>query len=426
MAEVQKKRCAIYTRKSVEEGLDMEFNTLDAQRLAGENYIASQRANGWVCLPQRYDDGGFSGGTLERPALERLLEDAKNGLVDIIVIYKLDRLTRSITDFAALSQKFDEWGVSFVSVTQEINTSTSSGRMMLNILVTFAQYEREVIAERIRDKMSASRRRGQWVGGTIPYGYKSVDRHLIPNPDEAKYVRMIFDAFARDKSPRPIAKWLNDAGVRTRQGNLWVTTKIYNILNNHTYVGEVNYKGEIYPGEHEALVSREQWNRVQQMLIENARTGRGRPKKERYAMLKGMIRCGHCGGAMSPTYSVRRGKQYNYYACLKDSKAAERACPIRTVSAGDIEQAVLRELGTLFQTPTFISLTASNSGMRVADVRAALGEVSSLWDKLFPAERERLLHLLVEQVTIYEDGIKLKVKTNGMKSLIKEVRDAGN
>ena len=189
MSTVVKKRCACYTRKSVEEGLDMEFNSLDAQREACENYIASQKSNGWICLPQHYDDGGFSGGNTKRPALQQLLEDCEAGLVDIIVVYKIDRLSRSICDFADLTKKFDEWGVQFVAVTQEINTATSAGRMMLNILITFAQYEREVITERVRDKMAATRKKGKFVGGSVPMGYYVKDKRLEVKPEEAKEMR---------------------------------------------------------------------------------------------------------------------------------------------------------------------------------------------------------------------------------------------
>ncbi|MBQ6352726.1 MAG: recombinase family protein, partial [Lentisphaeria bacterium] len=197
-------RCAVYTRKSVEEGLEMEFNSLDAQREAGEAYIASQRANGWVCLPDRYDDGGFSGGNMNRPALKRLLADAEDGKIDIIVVYKLDRLSRSICDFAELSKWFDKWNVAFVSVTQEINTSTSSGRMMLNILMTFAQFEREQIAERVRDKMSASRKKGKWVGGSVPIGYKVVDKKLVPDEETVPIVKRIFQRYLEIQSPTMI------------------------------------------------------------------------------------------------------------------------------------------------------------------------------------------------------------------------------
>lgn len=424
MAVAQKKRCAVYTRKSVEEGLEMEFNSLDAQRLAGENYIASQTANGWVCLPERYDDGGFSGGTLDRPALKKLLSDAANGLVDIIVIYKLDRLSRSICDFAELSKRFDEWGVSFVAVTQEINTSTSSGRMMLNILITFAQYEREVIAERIRDKMSASRKRGQWVGGTVPFGYRTENRRLVPDSETSEIIPLMFETFVKRRSARDVAHLLNTRGIMTRQGKIWMSSHIYRILNNRTYIGEVAYKGGVYPGEHPGLVSRKLWDAAQEVLKTNAPVPRGRPAQPRYSPLKGLIRCGHCDGAMGPTYSRRRGKQYNYYMCLKDSKRDIHICPVKTIPAGDVEKAVVTQLGAIFKTPTFMSMVASEAHLSILETRNTLNDIGGFWDDLFPAERDRLLHLLVENVTVLETGITIKIKTAGMRGLIKEVQSA--
>ena len=245
MPEIVKKRCAIYCRKSTDENLETDFNSLDAQREACQNYIASQKANGWVCLPESYDDGGFSGGNMNRPALQKLLNDCEAGLVDIILTYKIDRLSRNLTDFADLTKKFDEWGVQFVSVTQEINTATSSGRMMLNILITFSQYEREVIAERIRDKMSASRKKGKWVGGIVTFGYNVDNKRLVVNEEEAKIVRNIFQRFVEIQAPKLIAGELNAAGYRTRKGQLWRRDHIYRLLNNHTYIGEVKYKDAV-------------------------------------------------------------------------------------------------------------------------------------------------------------------------------------
>lgn len=427
MRIIQQKRCAIYTRKSVDEGLDMEFNTLDAQRLACENYIASQIANGWVALPERYDDGGVSGGTLERPALKRLMADAAQGRIDIIVIYKIDRLTRSISDFAELSKKFDEWQIAFCSITQEINTSTSSGRMMLNILLTFAQFEREVIAERIRDKMSASRKRGQWIGGTIPFGYMNVNRHLLPDPEKAPIVPEIFDYFARCGSAKETIKWLNGRGILTRQGKPWLTSSLYRLLNNHTYNGDVFYKGEVYPGEHERLVSEEQWNQIQEILKENASVPKGtRMMSLRYAPLRGLIHCGHCGGLMSPTYTEKRNHKYAYYICLKDTTRDLSTCPIRRVGAGDMEKAVVEQVGVLFRSPTFVSQVARHLDDDITAVMEALQDIESFWQDLFPLEQNRLLHLLVDRVTVYQDALEIKVKTSGMRGLIKELTNVQN
>ena len=226
MPPIVKKRCACYVRKSVEDGLEQEFNSLDAQREACENYIASQKGNGWICLPQRYDDGGFSGGNTKRPALQQLLDDCEAGLVDIIVVYKIDRLSRSICDFADLTKKFDEWGVQFVAVTQEINTATSAGRMMLNILITFAQYEREVITERVRDKMAATRKKGKFVGGLVPMGYDVRDKKLVVNFAEAEVIRKIFQRYVEIQSPKLIAMELNEQNIKTKQGKKWDTAHV--------------------------------------------------------------------------------------------------------------------------------------------------------------------------------------------------------
>ena len=304
MQTIPKKRCAIYTRKSVEEGLDQEFNSLDAQREAGEAYIASQKANGWVCLPTRYDDGGYSGGNMKRPALQQLLADCEAGLVDIIVVYKIDRLSRSICDFADLSKKFDEWGTQFVAVTQEINTATSAGRMMLNILITFAQYEREVITERVRDKMSASRKKGKWVGGRVPMGYRVENKKLTIVEEEARIIQRIFQRFIEVQSPALIAQELNKDGIRTKQGRIWNRQHIYRILSNHTYVGKVNYKNSICDGEQEAIIAQDVWDRTREILRVNDPAPAHMPRTEIIAPLKGILRCGHCDCAMMPASSI--------------------------------------------------------------------------------------------------------------------------
>ena len=258
-------RCAIYTRKSTDEGLDSDFNSLDAQREAGESYIASQRNEGWVLLPDRYDDGGFSGGSLERPALQRLLKDIEAGKVDCVVVYKVDRLSRSLMDFSRLVALFDRHKVSFVSVTQHFNTTDSMGRLTLNILLSFAQFEREIIGERIRDKIAAAKRRGKRCGGIPPLGYDLVDGKLAVNPDEAAGLRGIFARFVKIGSTTLLARELNDRGCTTkswttrkgrhRPGLSWNKSRLYRLLHNRTYLGEVTHKGQVYPGEHKAIIT---------------------------------------------------------------------------------------------------------------------------------------------------------------------------
>ena len=245
---VRKLRCAVYTRKSTEEGLDMEFNSLDAQREASEAYVASQRAEGWLLVQDRYDDGGFSGGTLDRPALKRLLRDLEAGLIDVVVVYKIDRLSRSLMDFAKLVEVFDRRSVTFVSVTQSFNTTTSMGRLTLNILLSFAQFEREVIGERIRDKFAASRKKGMWMGGYVPLGYRVENRKLLIREEEAATVRMIFERFVQIGSAPLLSRELSAEGVTTRRGRLIDKGFLYILLNNRTYVGEAVHKGAAYPG----------------------------------------------------------------------------------------------------------------------------------------------------------------------------------
>lgn len=416
MDEIKKKRCAVYTRKSVEDGLEQEFNSLDAQREAGENYIASQKANGWVCLPERYDDGGFSGGNTDRPALRKLLKDAEAGLIDIVLVYKIDRLSRSICDFAELSKKFEKWGVAFVSVTQEINTHTSAGRMMLNILITFAQFEREVITERVRDKMAASRKKGKWVGGAVAHGYEVVDKKLAVVPKEAEVVRKIFRRFLEIQSPKQIANELNQDGTWTKQGKVWTTTKVYGVLNNRHYIGEVLYKGEIYPGEQKAIIDRETWDLCHKFMKENAPMRDSTRRPELAAALRGVLRCGHCNGAMTPVRSKRWGREHHYYRCITDAKRAVPVCPVKSVSAGEIERIALQQLKKILAAPEIILAVAKKTNERPSDIMEMFSE--RLWEEITPVERQRLAQLLLERVTINESDIKIEIRTAGIKSVM--------
>src|SRR4051794_33455445 len=272
---LQKLRCAVYTRKSTEEGLEMEFNSLDAQREACEAYVASQRAEGWLLVSDRYDDGGFSGGTLERPALRRLLADIEAGRIDVVVVYKIDRLSRSLMDFSRLVEVFDRQNVTFVSVTQSFNTTTSMGRLILNVLLSFAQFEREVIGERIRDKFAASRRKGMWMGGWAPLGYDIQNRKLVVNEVEAALVVRIFERFAQLGSATKLVAELARDDICNKHGKLIDKGFIYKLLRNPIYRGEAVHKGQSYPGEHAAIISEALWNRVQGSLDENPRKRAG-------------------------------------------------------------------------------------------------------------------------------------------------------
>jgi len=359
-------RCAIYTRKSHEDGLEQEFNSLDAQREAGENYIASQKGNGWRALPDRYDDGGFSGGNMERPALKRLLNDVEAGKIDIILVYKLDRLSRSLLDFMKLAEMLEQHNVSFVSVTQDINTSTSAGRMMLNILMTFAQYEREVIAERIRDKIAGAKRRGKHCGGCPVLGYdvNSEMKKLVVNKREAELVRKIYTRYCQVGSARQVAQEMNEQGHRNKtwktskgklhEGTLFKPDIIYRILKNPLYVGRVPHYDKVYPGEQPAIVDEKTWNEAQKLLSENLVAGTGK-KARAVSPFRGLLECGYCHGSFGLTYTQNHGRSYSYYLCEKDAKRAVGECPVRRIPSHDLEMLIMKALGEVFKTPTLLS-----------------------------------------------------------------------
>ena len=395
--------CAIYTRKSHEDGLEQEFNSLDAQRESAEAYIESQRMQGWRALPDRYDDGGFSGGTMERPGLQRLLVDIDAGKVDVIVVYKIDRLSRSLLDFMKMIERFNEKGVSFVSVTQHFNTTDPTGRMFLGILITFAQYEREVIAERIRDKVAAAKRRGKYCGGPAILGY-DVDREkkkLRVNPEEAPLIQHIFRRFTQLASAKSLAAELNEQGYHTkswttkkgkhRPGSPWNTGHIYRLLGNRIYMGEVVHKEKVYPGEHEAIVSKGLWQKVQAVLSENTRAKRTKARTKLISPLQGVVRCGHCDGAMGLTYTQKGPRRYTYYHCAKDAKRAVSRCPLKRVPAGDIEKVVLEQLSAVFRTPTLVSQTYfAAKGMEEVERERLLTQKEQLEGDLLTV-RERAL-----------------------------------
>ena len=434
---IKKVRCAIYTRKSSEEGLDMEFNSLDAQRESCAAYIASQKAEGWLELPDHYDDGGISGGTLERPALKRLLAVVENDRVDVVVVYKIDRLSRALMDFAKLVEVFDAHKVTFVSVTQSFNTTTSMGRLTLNILLSFAQFEREVIGERIRDKFAASRKRGLWMGGVPPLGYDVVARKLVVNPTEAELVRTIFRRFIELGSVSALMHELTAAGHRAkswttqdgkeRQGGPIDRKALYGYFANRVYLGEAVHKGISYPGEHEALIDQATWDKVHAIIGEHTRARGSRPRSESPALLKGLL-FGPTGTPMTPIFTRKKnGKMYRYYVSQTAIRNGYGACPIKTVPAGEIEGAVVAQLRGLLRTPEIIVRTwkqTAEDGDTIAEseVTAVLSRLDPLWDELFPAEQARLVRLLVARATIGADGVQIALHTGGLATLAADLR----
>lgn len=346
-------RCAIYTRKSSEEGLEQSFNSLDAQREACEAYIKSQRHEGWTILPQTYDDGGFSGGTLERPAVKRLLEDVDMGRVDTIVVYKVDRLTRSLADFAKIVEKLDQQKVSFVSVTQQFNTTTSMGRLTLNVLLSFAQFEREVTGERIRDKIAASKRKGMWMGGVVPLGYDLRDRHLVANPAEAEQVKQIFEAYLEQGCVSNLQVHLDRIGLMSKRrvskagnatgGNSFSRGALYLLLQNRIYLGEITHKDASYPGQHEAIIDQVLWDEVQKQLKSNLQS-EGRSSGSRPArFLMGKLFDAD-GAVFTPTHTNKRGRLYHYYVSKITAKSrSKRAAGKMRIPADRIEHLVFEE-----------------------------------------------------------------------------------
>lgn len=423
---VLKLRCAVYTRKSSEEGLEQEFNSLHAQREACEAYIVSQKPEGWILVPDHYDDGGISGATLERPALKRLLDDIEARRVDVVVVYKIDRLSRALMDFAKLVEVFDRNNVTFVSVTQSFNTTTSMGRLTLNILLSFAQFEREVIGERIRDKFAASRKKGMWMGGFVPLGYDVKDRKLLVNEAEAKKVRMIFERFIKIGSATTLVRSLRSEGVTGKQGKLVDKGYVYKLLNNRVYIGQTVHKGTAYPGEHEAIISQSLWDKVHSILGDSPRQRAARTRAQTPALLKGLI-FGPTGRAMTPSHTRKGGKLYRYYVSTDVLKRDAEDCAVRRVPAAEIESAVIDQVRSLLRAPEIIVRTwraarQSIDNLTEADVRAALQRLDPLWDELFPAEQARIVQLLVERVDINTEGAEIRLRTEGLTNLVADLR----
>lgn len=422
---VRKLRCAVYTRKSSEEGLEQEFNSLHAQREACEAYIASQRSEGWVLVRDHYDDGGVSGGTLERMGLKRLMVDIEDGLVDVVVVYKIDRLSRSLADFAKLVEVFDRNGVTFVSVTQSFNTTTSMRRLTLNILLSFAQFEREVTAERIRDKVAASRRKGMWMGGVPPFGYRVENRKLLVDETAAAHVRWIFARFIEIGSCTVLAQEVEAKGLRTSRGNRIDKKYLYRMLSNRAYIGEAVHKGDSYPGEHDAIIDRSTWDKVHLILKESPRARGTRTRAQTPALLKDLVFGPDCA-AFSPTHTRKHGRLYRYYVSQSVLKFGKGACPIGRVPAGDLEVAVVNELRAVFRQPEIIARTwtaarAHDASIKQLDATEALRRLDPLWDELFPAEQARIVGLLVERVDIREEGLDVQLRVDGLAGLANEL-----
>ena len=359
---------------------------MEAQREAAEAYVASQQHEGWRCLPERYDDGGFTGGNTERPALQRLLRAIEAKQIDCVLVYKVDRLSRSLLDFTKLLAVFDQHQVAFVSVTQQFNTANSMGRLILNVLLSFAQFEREIIAERTRDKLTAMRKKGKWAGGLPPLGYdvEPSTSKLVVNPEEAKRVRAIFQLYREQGSLLPVVAELRERGWtnkksltrqgKTRGGQLFDRTSLHRLLTNVHYIGKVPHKGEVYPGEQKGLIDQPLFTAVQQQLAQNRTHGGAVVRNQYGALLKGLLHCGHCQCAMTPTHTTKKNRRYRYYACVRSEKIGRQHCPSKSVPAGTLEEFVISHLKCIGRDEALLKETVQQAE---AQTRCASQELES-------------------------------------------------
>jgi DNA invertase Pin-like site-specific DNA recombinase len=412
-ADRKRRRCATYTRKSSEEGLEQDFNSLDAQREACDAYIRSQRGEGWKPARARYDDGGYSGGTLERPGLERLLTDIEAGKIDTVVVYKVDRLTRSLADFAKIVEIFDAHAVSFVSVTQQFNTTTSMGRLTLNMLLSFAQFEREVTGERIRDKIAASKRKGLWMGGPVPLGYEPDGRTLVVHEAEAETVRTVFRLYLELGTVRKVKEKADRLGLTTKVragqgkrvggGRPLSRGHIYHLLSNPLYIGRIAHQGEHHEGRHPPVIDAETWEAVQAQLASQAPpTPAGNPRSSDPSPLRGKL-FDEAGIGLTPKHAVKNGKRYRYYVSRKLAAGCDVANP-QTVDqawrlpAREIERIVSEAVRNLFSDPTELARRAREAGIAQCRIPELLANADR-W-KGEPLELIDRVHLGTEEIAI--------------------------
>jgi site-specific DNA recombinase len=385
-------RAAVYCRKSTDENLHSSFSSLDAQREACHAYITSMKSEGWIALPDTYEDGGFSGGTTDRPALQRLLADIGEGKIDAVVVVKIDRLSRSLLQFLQLMEFFEEHHTAFCAVTQSIDSSTSAGRLILSVLMSFAQFEREIGSERTREKMQAARKRGAFIGGHPPLGY-DIDKEnhcLVVNPDESEMVRELFELYMDRRSLLEVVKEVNARGWRRKS---WRTQKgvhragarfekvyLQRLLINPLYIGQVTLHGETYPGQHEAIVNEETFRQVGELLAANRNCGDAVVRNKHGVLLRGLLRCGRCGATMSHTWTRKRNRAYAYYRCVTTQKQGRSACATPALALGEVETVVISEIRRLAQDPALVDQVFSEALHQTQEKR-----------KRLDSERTRLL-----------------------------------
>ena len=423
------KRCAVYCRVSTDERLDQSFNSIDAQKESGLAYVASQRAEGWIAVADDYIDPGFTGGNMERPGLKRLMADIETGKIDIVVVYKIDRLTRSLHDFSKMVEVFERLNVSFVSVTQQFNTTTSMGRLMLNILLSFAQFEREVTGERIRDKFAASKAKGIWMGGYPPLGYRVEQQHLLIDETEAALVQRIYRDFVACRSTTDLVRQLTADGETNKTGKPFSKQMLYKLLQNRVYLGEIVHKGTAYPGKHQGIIDSKVWDVAQAIMAQNnrQRSSETRLRRQAPALLLGLFYT-QDGERFQPAFTRKKnGKQYRYYVPIRKVRFGADATDAARVPAEPVEQMVLAQVHAVLKSPEMVQSVwdlAQEKYPELSEPQIVLPlcKLATVWEQLFPAEQQRIVQLLIERVTLRDDGIEIVWHESGWSTLAAEMR----
>jgi len=427
------KRCAVYTRKSTPHGLELEFNSLQSQAESCMSYIDTRKAEGWV-HGETYEEGVRSGGSIDRPVLQKLLADVRAGKIQVILVYKLDRFSRSLIDFLNMMEELKKYGCSLVSITQSFDTSTEMGQLIMNILLSFAQFERQVASARVKDKVYASRKKGYWMGGSVPYGYRSVDKRLVIEPAEAEKIRWIFETFAADPSTHHIVNMLREQGLKTARGNPFSISVVANILKNPIYIGKIPLGDDFFPGKHEAIISQCLWERVRTAFLRRPVKGkRIRPEARirELSTLGGLVRCSHCSCAMPPTYTNKKDKHYCYYVCSSHQKYLT-PCPVRRVPAAQLENLVFAEVENILQSEamfkTVMNKEHEDFHFEKKEAEWCFETMAETWSCLFTSEKNRILELLVGEVRVYKDRLSIFIRREGLMSLLREFAEgaAGN
>lgn len=430
MNDIKRKRCAVYCRVSSDERLDQSFNSIDAQREAGAAYVTSQKAEGWELIPEFYEDPGFSGGNMNRPGLKQLLTDIQASKIDIVVVYKIDRLSRSLADFAKMVEVFDNQSVSFSSVTQQINSATSMGRLMLNVLLSFAQFEREVTGERIRDKIAASKRKGMWMGGAVPYGYRVENRLLLTEPKEAELVGRIFERFNAEKSMTKIVQDLNEQGIRTKRNYKFSKQSVYKILHNRTYIGEISHKGESFPGQHKGLIDQVTWDRTQAILAVGSRERRYETwdkKNPHDFLLRGLVYTEDGDRLLTMAAKKPSGKIYRYYVINKKMQQGAKAAQSWNYLAKVLEDGVAEKLLEYLRSDQMVlthwkQIKQVNPSIKDPQtVVTLLRRTADIWDQYFAPLKTEIVKNLIQRVIIKPNGVEVLMRFEALGDFVKTI-----